>query len=407
MKLDDLSLLSLPLSRTMTNEELVGSLLSDRIGVGEMSPELVAAFRSVDRGAFFPAGAISPDRVYSNEPCAVNTESYGLLHQSAPSIYRIVLDALDLQPGDSFLNVGSGTGYLSCLAAQLIGPTAENVGVEVRKGSAAMSRQAFRQVCGEDSDLNLRVYNENIFNCDMANSMKFSKIYVGTQITGDQLMSMKRLMTPRGTLVAPVDCAFVKLVADPDSSEGGCITMFGAVMFADICPPSDPGVTFFIPPPMQIWTPVKHRAMQMPQGFTEAARTLLLIEYRCRHQPKDKVWLPVECWLHIISMMNRSWFFPPLAKPLPSVLSQTAQMWSSVVDLPRSMWEELFPDLSHDTLAYIESRCGDLRRSLEADSFGPFRGANPADEIEDIVRGEDADYRVDEGEVDYGAGMVY
>ena len=48
----------------------------------------------------------------------------GNVHISAPHIYATVLEALDLHASSSlsFLNAGSGTGYLTCLAAAILGP---------------------------------------------------------------------------------------------------------------------------------------------------------------------------------------------------------------------------------------------------------------------------------------------
>ncbi|KAH8059313.1 protein-L-isoaspartate (D-aspartate) O-methyltransferase [Aureococcus anophagefferens] len=102
-----------------TLEAMVDMLVRER---SVSSPPVVAAFRAVDRAAFLPAAV--RDEAYVNMPVR-----HGLVHQSSPSVYGSALEALDLKPG-LFLNVGSGTGYFSALAAQLLGPDAVHVGLE-------------------------------------------------------------------------------------------------------------------------------------------------------------------------------------------------------------------------------------------------------------------------------------
>lgn len=56
-------------------------------------------------------------------------------------MYATVLNALDLNSNSSFLNVGSGSGYLNCLAASVMGVYSVNHGVELSPVAAAHSRK--------------------------------------------------------------------------------------------------------------------------------------------------------------------------------------------------------------------------------------------------------------------------
>lgn len=75
--------------------------------------------RLVDRRRFFPVEG----RYIAYKDLAWKSDfgSPGRIHISAPCIYGNVLECLDLQEGNSFLNVGSGTGYLSTVAGYLLG----------------------------------------------------------------------------------------------------------------------------------------------------------------------------------------------------------------------------------------------------------------------------------------------
>ena len=59
----------------------------------------------------------------------------GNVHISAPHIYGSVIEALDLVPNSctSFLNIGSGTGYVSAIVAEVLGPNSLNYGKVIFK----------------------------------------------------------------------------------------------------------------------------------------------------------------------------------------------------------------------------------------------------------------------------------
>lgn len=94
-----------------TNDELIDNLVE---GNYISNPSNERVFRAVDRAHYY-----SPDqRDSAYKDLAWKN---GNLHISAPCIYAEVMEALNLTPGCSFLNLGSGTGYLSTLAGLLIG----------------------------------------------------------------------------------------------------------------------------------------------------------------------------------------------------------------------------------------------------------------------------------------------
>lgn len=93
------------------NDELIDNLKEAQY----IRTDLVEqAFRAVDRGDYYLEEF--KDSAYKD-----SAWKHGNIHLSAPCIYSEVMEALDLQPGLSFLNLGSGTGYLSSMVGLILG----------------------------------------------------------------------------------------------------------------------------------------------------------------------------------------------------------------------------------------------------------------------------------------------
>lgn len=75
------------------------------------------AFRAIDRADYYL-------EEYRDNAYKDLAWRHGNIHLSAPCIYSEVMEALDLQPGLSFLNLGSGTGYLSTMVGLILGESA-------------------------------------------------------------------------------------------------------------------------------------------------------------------------------------------------------------------------------------------------------------------------------------------
>lgn len=93
------------------NDQLVDNLIqADYI----KSPQVERVFRAVDRAFYYT----DDDKSAAYKDQAWKKRN---LHLSAPCIYSQVMESLELSPGLSFLNLGSGTGYLNTMVGLIIG----------------------------------------------------------------------------------------------------------------------------------------------------------------------------------------------------------------------------------------------------------------------------------------------
>lgn len=93
------------------NDDLVDNLVEAEY---IKSPIVENVFRAVDRADYYVAE--HRDSAYKDLAW-----KHGHLHMSAPCIYSEVMEALQLTPGLSYLNLGSGTGYLSSMIGLILG----------------------------------------------------------------------------------------------------------------------------------------------------------------------------------------------------------------------------------------------------------------------------------------------
>lgn len=98
-------------SSGISNDDLINKLVDARY---IKTPAVEKVFRAVDRAFYF---------LPNSKATAYRDIAWkqGNLHISAPCIYSEVMENLELQPGLSFLNVGSGTGYLNTIVGLILG----------------------------------------------------------------------------------------------------------------------------------------------------------------------------------------------------------------------------------------------------------------------------------------------
>ncbi|EQC32538.1 hypothetical protein SDRG_09861 [Saprolegnia diclina VS20] len=305
------------LSSGATNDELALALRDHDVIKSDM---VLAAFQAVDRGLFVPRTMV--ERAYNDYPIRV-----GSMHLSAPHIYAQVLEAFDLFHGLSFLNLGSGSGYFSCLVGSVIGKDAINHGLEIdptviaacqqscatyvaqRSPPSMASHDAIMQADNDDNnreetgapeessdDYSVpHVVQGSIYTMECAANVKYDRIYVGAGAPESLIATIHALLKPMGIAIGPFGDKLLKIRSRED---GSCTKMvLTGVHFAPLRDDNNTSAKVCYFPP-QVWTLQLHATY--PRAFREAVAAL--------YPAQDR--LPAMVWLRLFEMLPQTWFAP-------------------------------------------------------------------------------------------------
>jgi protein-L-isoaspartate(D-aspartate) O-methyltransferase len=106
-------------------------------------PEVERVLRDVARHEFVPEA--SPDAAYDPYQAVIThrfSDGASLSCASAPFVVAMMLDQLDVQPGNRVLEIGAGTGYNASLLAELAGGAANVVTIDIDADVTAQASQA-------------------------------------------------------------------------------------------------------------------------------------------------------------------------------------------------------------------------------------------------------------------------
>uniref|UniRef100_A0A914Y0I5 Protein-L-isoaspartate O-methyltransferase n=1 Tax=Panagrolaimus superbus TaxID=310955 RepID=A0A914Y0I5_9BILA len=124
------------------------------------------------------------------------------IHLFSPSLYVTILKQMDFQHGHSFLNIGSGTGYLSCLAGCLIGSSGKNVGIELQASLVHFAFIQRQKVIAflEEADWGLpEILCLNIF--EYKTKEKYDRIFVGASVKEHHRTFICRMLKNYGVAI--------------------------------------------------------------------------------------------------------------------------------------------------------------------------------------------------------------
>ncbi|OQR95733.1 hypothetical protein THRCLA_07618 [Thraustotheca clavata] len=304
-----------------TNDELARSL--ERHGVIK-TESVLEAFKAVDRGLFVPIEA--QDRVYSDQPIRAAS-----VHLSAPHIYAQALEAFSLYRGLSFLNIGSGSGYFSCLVGTITGKDAINHGLEIDpevvavcERSVAAYRTSRMIANDENADMNQETTSDannalialeeddpedeyddfgvcnvqlgNVFTMEVDKNIKYDRIYVGGGAPENMIATVHSLLKPMGIAIGPFGNKLMKIRCREDGTYSQIVLT--NVQFAPLrgnnVPDNNVEMKCYFPP--QAWS-LKLHAMY-PRNFRRATAILYM----------SQDLLPSALWIRIFGFLPSTWF---------------------------------------------------------------------------------------------------
>mmetsp|Transcript_38520 Transcript_38520/g.84544 ORF Transcript_38520/g.84544 Transcript_38520/m.84544 type:complete len:333 (-) Transcript_38520:280-1278(-) len=325
-------------SSGINNNEMIDNL--KRFGV--ISSGVVEnGFRAVDRRHFVPAG--NEELAHTDQPL-----KEGNIHISAPHIYGAALEALELKQNStlSFLNIGSGTGYLSAIVAKILGPKSLNFGIEIHQDVIDHCHSSLKAWSSSHGPTNAARSHPRIIRgnglCISASVgesiLGFDRIYIGAAIQRSNLLHISKLLSPGGILVGPVDDNLVKVIRNEEGkhdaslttarrdnssaesgnesdeeegiSDGFAVQVLSRVRFASLLRLP----TFDTIIPAQAWSPEEHQ--YFPDAFQKASSEIMMCANSDYVQPlppqpkpEERVnvsaVLPKSLWVEVLSFTHR------------------------------------------------------------------------------------------------------
>ncbi|XP_022091065.1 uncharacterized protein LOC110979514 isoform X2 [Acanthaster planci] len=166
-------------------------------------------FRAVDRADYYLEG-------YKESAYKDLAWKHGNIHLSAPCIYSEVMEALQLEPGLSFLNIGSGTGYLSTMVGLVLGAHGINHGLELHGDVIEYAKERLDSFIRESSSFDQYEFCEpkfvqgnGLLLCSGCRT--YDRVYCGAACPAEHENYMKILLKVGGILVMPLEDQLKKI----------------------------------------------------------------------------------------------------------------------------------------------------------------------------------------------------
>lgn len=179
---------------TRFHQELVDYLLQQKHIV---SPAVADAFRAVPRHLFLPDFPL--EEVYRDQAITTKiVDGQFVSSSSQPTMMAIMLEQLQLEPGQRVLEIGAGTGYNAALMAHIVGETGQVVTVDIDADIVESARANLLHAGYERVQV---LCTDGAFG--YADAAPYDRIILTVQ-TGDIAPAWRKQLAPGGRLLLPL-----------------------------------------------------------------------------------------------------------------------------------------------------------------------------------------------------------
>ena len=186
-------------------------LLNELIGEGYLkTPEIIDAFREIDRADFVP----KEERALAYENIALPI-GYGSTI-SQPLTVAFMFEKLAPKTGDKILDIGSGSGWTSVVLAEVIGNRGQVIGIEI---VSELVERAERVIAEKYSHLTkqIRFIAANAEH-GFPNEAPFDGIIAAAALSDEIPAAWKEQLAISGRIVAPVGNAIHLVVREAENT---------------------------------------------------------------------------------------------------------------------------------------------------------------------------------------------
>lgn len=192
-------------STGQNNDELVDNLVK----TGYIRTKKVEqVFRAVDRADYY----LTSHRENAYKDIAWK---HGNIHLSAPCVYSLAIEGLSLEPGLSFMNLGSGTGYLSTMAGLILSQNGTNHGIELHEDCMNYAYERLEEFKQKSLALDEFDFCEPSFvqgNClTIVPGRQYDRVYCGAACPESHEALVKQFVRVGGILVVPLKDHLLRL----------------------------------------------------------------------------------------------------------------------------------------------------------------------------------------------------